>query len=162
MKKKKALFLTRAAVIGALYIVLTIISNMFGLASGVIQVRISEALTILPVFTPAAVPGLFAGCILSNLLTGSAPWDILFGSLATLLGALGTFLFRKKPLLTPVFPIISNTLIVPFVLAKVYRVEEALSFLFLTVFLGEVISAGIFGILLFKILSKHKREIFKT
>ena len=85
-------------VIAALYVVLTLIANAFGLASGAIQVRISEALTILPVFTTSAIPGLTVGCVLANLITGCAPWDVVFGSLATFLGAVGTWLLRKKPL----------------------------------------------------------------
>ncbi len=75
--------------IAAIYIVMTMFINTFNLASGTIQVRISEALTVLPFFTPAAVPGLFIGCLLSNLLTGAMLPDVIFGSLATLLGALG-------------------------------------------------------------------------
>ncbi|MCP2867106.1 QueT transporter family protein, partial [Salmonella enterica] len=67
------------------------------LASGAIQVRISEALCVLPFFTPAAIPGLFLGCLLSNLLTGCIIWDVVFGSLATLLGALGTWLICGRP-----------------------------------------------------------------
>ena len=83
---KKIKFITQAAVIAALYTVLTFIANALGLANQAIQVRISEALTILPVFTPAAIPGLFAGCLLSNVLTGCALLDVVFGSLATLIG----------------------------------------------------------------------------
>ena len=79
--------MTQAAIIAALYVVLTYLAGMLGLASGAIQIRFSEALTILPVFTPAAIPGLFAGCILSNLFTGCALPDIVVGSLATLIGA---------------------------------------------------------------------------
>ena len=68
--KNTTLYLTQGAMIAALYVVLTMIANAFGLASMAIQVRFSEALTILPYFTPAAIPGLFAGCLLSNLMTG--------------------------------------------------------------------------------------------
>ena len=91
MRNKSVLYLTQAAMIAALYVVLTYIANMLGLASQAIQVRFSEALTILPAFTGAAVPGLFIGCILANILTNCAPWDVVFGSIATLLGALGTY-----------------------------------------------------------------------
>ena len=83
---KKTTFIVHAAVIAALYVVLTLIANALGLANHAIQIRISEALTILPLFTPAAIPGLFIGCILANFLTGCLIWDIVFGSLATLLG----------------------------------------------------------------------------
>ena len=92
---KKINFLTQAAMIAALYVVLTLAINAFGLASGAIQVRVSEALTILPYFTPAAIPGLFIGCLLSNTITGCALFDIIFGSIATLLVAVGTYLLRR-------------------------------------------------------------------
>ena len=95
MKQKKSVFITQAALIAAMYTALTVLIAAFNLASGAVQVRLSEALTVLPVFTPAAVPGLFIGCFLSNLITGCALWDVLFGSLATLLGALGTRLSGK-------------------------------------------------------------------
>lgn len=148
MKNKKVLYVTQGAMIAALYVVLTLLTNAFGLASGVIQVRISEALCILPYFTPAAIPGLFLGCLFSNILTGCMPWDIIFGSLATLLGALGTYFIRKYKFLTPLPPIIANTLVIPFVLQKVYQVPDALPFLMLTVGIGEFISCGIIGTVL--------------
>ena len=93
---KKINFLTQAAMIAALYVVLTLAINAFGLASGAIQIRVSEALTILPYFTPAAIPGLFIGCLLSNTITGCALFDIIFGSIATLLGAVGTYLLSLQ------------------------------------------------------------------
>ncbi len=127
---------------------LTYLANALGLANGAVQVRFSEALTILPVFTPAAVPGLFVGCLLSNLLTGAAIWDILFGSLATLLGAIGTYLLRRHEKLAAAPPILANLLIIPFVLKWAYGVSEALPYLFLTIGLGEVISCGILGMIL--------------
>ena len=89
---KKILFITQSAMIAAVYIVLTYFISAFNLASGSIQIRISEALTVLPYFTPAAVPGLFIGCFLCNKLIGSLVPDIIFGSLATLIGAVGTYL----------------------------------------------------------------------
>ena len=144
-------------VIAALYVVLTLIANAFGLASGAIQVRISEALTILPVFTTSAIPGLTVGCVLANLITGCAPWDVVFGSLATLLGAVGTWLLRKKPLLAWLPPVISNMAIIPIVLQKVYGVPDAWWYLVLTVGAGEVIACGILGLLLYKALEKVPR-----
>lgn len=98
MNRNKTLQLANAGMIAALYVVLTWIANLLGLASGAIQVRLSEALTILPVFSVAAVPGLTVGCVLANLLTGCAAWDVVFGSLATLIGAVGTRLLKDKPL----------------------------------------------------------------
>ncbi len=152
--RTKTQILTHGALIAALYVALTYISNILGLASGVIQVRISEALTILPMFTPAAVGGLFAGCIVANLLTGAALWDVVFGSFATLLGALGTCYLGKNRYLATIFPIASNSIIVPFVLKMAYGVSEGYWFIFATVFAGEVISCGILGIMLAKALDK--------
>ncbi len=152
---RRTKYLVHAALIAALYVVLTIISNAAGLASGVIQVRISEALTILPAFTPAAIPGLFIGCLLSNTVTGCLPWDIVFGSIATLIGALGTWAVRKRnPFLYPLFPIVSNCVIIPFILQYVYQFEGSYFYFMLTVGIGEVISCGVLGLLLYKALNK--------
>ncbi len=160
--KNKTLYLTQAALIAAVYVVLTYLANALGLANYAVQVRFSEALTILPFFTPAAIPGLFVGCLLSNILTGCALWDIIFGSLATLIGAFGTYFLRKNKWLTPLPPIIANTLIVPFVLYYVYAIPGSIPFFMLTVGAGEVISCGILGLLLLGVLSKYKTTIFKN
>ena len=160
-RNNKALFITHAAIIAALYVVLTYAASMMGLSNGVIQVRFSEALTILPYFTPAAIPGLFIGCIISNLLAGAVVWDVIFGSLATLIGAVFTYLLRKKSKwLAPLPPVLSNTVIVPFVLTYAYGVPDGLAFLMLTVGIGEVISCGVLGMLLLKCLEKHRNHIF--
>ena len=146
--------LTRNIVFGgmtaALYVVLTIVAAAFGLASGAVQVRLSEALTILPVFSAAAIPGLTVGCVLANLITGCLPWDVVFGSLATLIGAVGTRMLRDKPMLAWIPPVISNMVIVPIVLMKVYGLPDAWWYLTLTVGAGEVISCGVLGLLLYR------------
>ena len=161
MKHKQILFITQGAMIAAVYTVLTCFINAFGLANGAIQIRISEALTILPAFTPAAVPGLFVGCLLSNTLTGCAIWDILFGSLATLLGALGTYFLRNhKFFLLPLPPILANTLIVPFVLQYVYQAPGGILYLMLTVGIGEILSCGVLGLLLYRVLLPYKARLF--
>ena len=152
MKNNYARNIAMGGVIAALYVVLTVVANALGLASGAVQVRFSEALTIMPVFTASAVPGLTVGCVLANLITGCAPWDVVFGSLATLLGAVGTRLLRKKPLLAWIPPVVSNMLIVPIVLQQVYGVPDAWWYLVLTVGAGEVISCGILGLLLYRSL----------
>lgn len=157
MKSKSASsvrYLTQAAMIAAIYVVLTFLANALGLASGAIQIRFSEALTVLPFFTGAAIPGLTVGCLLANLLTGCAVPDIIFGSLATFLGAVFTRRLRRYQWLAPVPPIISNTLIVPFVLLYAYGVGP-LWLSFLTVAVGEIISCGVLGMLLLFSLKKH-------
>lgn len=156
---KKLLFLVHAAVIAALYVVLTFLANLFGLANYAIQVRFSEALTVLPLFTPAAVPGLAAGCLLANILTGCALPDILLGTLATLLGAVFTRLLRKHKWLAPIPPIAANTLIVPFVLRYVYGIRP-LWLSFITVCIGELISCGLLGGLLISLLWKYRGVLF--
>lgn len=160
MRDKKVLFLTQAAMIAALYVVLTLLANMLGLANYAVQVRFSEALTVLPFFTPAAIPGLWAGCVLSNLLTGCMPLDVVFGSFATLLGALGTYALRKYKWAAPIPPIVANTLIVPFILAYVYQFEGSVPYFMLTVGAGEVISCGVLGMILLGILNRYKDKIF--
>lgn len=156
---KKIRFMTQGALIAALYVVLTFIANLLGIASGVIQIRFSEALTVLPFFTPAAIPGLGIGCLLANLLTGCAAWDVVFGTLATLIGAVFTYLLRRWKWAAPIPPIVANMAIVPFVLQLVYGAEESWGFLVVTVGAGEIISCGILGMLLLFALMKH-RNIF--
>lgn len=167
MNKKNIYLLTQAAMIAALYVVLTFIANAFGLANYSVQVRFSEALTILPFFTPAAIPGLFIGCLISNILTGCAIPDIIFGSLATLIAAFGTWklrgcknIFPGNVFLSPLPPILANTIIVPFVLRYAYGIRP-LWLSFLTVGAGEIISCGILGLLLAFTLNKYRSQIFR-
>lgn len=162
---KKVLLLVQAAMIAAVYVVLTFIANALGLANYAVQLRFSEALTILPYFTPAAVPGLFIGCLISNILTGCALPDIVFGSLATLAGAFftrrlcGTHKAGNRKWLAPLPPIIANMVIVPFVLLYAYGIKP-LWLSFLTVTAGEIVSCGILGMLLLLALEKHRERIF--
>lgn len=158
-KPDHVLLMVQAAMIAAIYVVLTFIANAFGLANYAIQVRFSEALTILPYFTPAAIPGLFIGCILSNILTGCALPDIIFGSIATLIGAILTRKLRKNKWLAPIPPIVANAVIVPFVLLYAYGIKP-LWFSFVTVTIGEIISCGILGMLLLFALKKYASRLF--
>lgn len=160
MRDKKVLFIVQAAAIAAIYVVLTVVFAAFSF--GEVQVRLSEALTILPFFTPAAIPGLFVGCIIGNLLGGAIPLDILCGSIATLIGALGSYALRKYKFLVPLPPIAANTVIVPYVLYYGYGVNLPIPIMMLTVGLGEVISCGIIGIILLLALEKYKGAILKT
>ncbi len=162
MKNQKVLYLTQGAVIAALYVVLCQIFAPISFRD--VQVRIAEGLTILPFFTPAAVPGLFVGCIIGNLLGGAIPLDIVFGSLATLIGALGTWaignVIRRKSLprsfrfLLPVPPIAANTVIIPLILYYGYGIPVAIWIQMLTVGLGEVISCGVIGMIMLFALEK--------
>ena len=156
MKSKKLVFICQAAVIAALYVVLTYVFSAF--ASGVIQVRVSEALTILPAFTPAAIPGLVIGCLLSNTLTGCVLLDIIFGSVATLIGALGSYALRRHTWLVPIPPIVSNMIIVPFVLR--YGATDAFPFMIATVGAGEIISCYLLGMILYGALKKVNHTLF--
>ena len=167
MKNKNVLYLTQAAMIAALYVVLTMIANALGIASGNIQVRFSEALTVLPFLTPAAVPGLF----IANLVTGAMLPDIIFGSLATLIGAIGTWMLGKAALgkdekqkklftwLSPLPPILANAVIIPPVLKYAYGILP-MWFSVITVTAGEIISCGIFGLILLAALKKYKNQLF--
>ncbi len=153
-------FITYAAIIAAMYTVLTLIASAMGLSSGAIQVRLSEALTVLPLLTPAAIPGLTVGCLISNLITGCIPVDVAFGTLATLIGAVGTrYLGRIHPVLAPVPPILANTLIVPWVLKYGYGISGGIPYFMATVGAGEIISCGVLGLIL--LYSIKDRRIFK-
>lgn len=161
MKISKIRFVSEGAMIAALYVILTYISMAMGLDKGAVQCRLSEALCVLPVFFPSAVPGLFVGCIISNILTGCAVWDIIFGSLATLIAAIITSKLRRFIYLSPLPAIVMNTLIIPPVISIVYQSEMALPLIFLTVFLGEAVSCGGFGTLLLIAIKKHLNKRIK-
>lgn len=158
-KNNKTLFVTQSAIIAALYVLLTFISGAAGLSSGPIQLRISEALTILPAFTPAAIPGLFIGCLLANILTGCALWDILFGSLVTFIAAVCTYALRQYKLMKYLPPILANTLCLPFILSMVYHFEGSIWYFMLTIFISETLSCGMLGALLFKLIQKNIQRI---
>lgn len=160
MKNSKILYMTQAALIAAIYVVLVYIFKPISFSY--IQVRIAEALTILPYFTPAAIPGISIGCLLGNLLTGADIFDIVFGTLATIIGAVGSYLLRKQKFLVPIPPILANSLIIPWVLKYAYGMPLSIPFMMLTVGIGEVISCGILGIMLLLVLNKYRTSIFKN
>ena len=159
--KKTTLYLTRGGLIAALYVVLTLLSSLVGLASGAIQFRLSEALCILPVFFPEAVIALTIGCFLSNLLMGSVIWDIVFGTLATFLGALGAYLLRKtrRTWLLPIPTVLANVLIIPPIIVffagggGAWSIVPAVA---LGVGIGEVVCAHIGGMALYNLIMRTK------
>ena len=159
MKNQKVTFMTQAAMIAAIYVVLTVLGA--SLAFGEVQIRFSEALTILPAFTPAGIPGVFLGCLISNILGGAILPDIIFGSLATLIGAVFTWLLRNQSrYLAPLPPIAANAVVVPFILKFGYQVPLPIPFMMLTVGIGEVISCGILGMFLYSVLNRYRRVLF--
>ncbi len=160
MKNASVRAVTTGAMIAALYVLLTEICTLLGMSSGIIQFRISEALCILAVFTPVAAPALFCGCVLSNILAGGIPMDVLFGSLATLLGALGGRLLRRTPYLAPLPTVFWNVVIIGPLLKFVYDFPGSLGYFMLTVGIGEVVCAWIGGILLYRILKPHSQRLF--
>ena len=160
--KKSLLYLTKCGIIASLYTVLTYLTALFGLASGPVQFRLSEALCILPVFLPEATVGLTLGCLISNLITGGHILDIVFGTLATLLGALGTEMLAKIkrfPYVLYTLPtVVSNAIIVPLVLC--YTLNGAFSHAFYwptlgSVALGEGVVCILLGSLLYLAIKKR-------
>ena len=141
--------LCTSAVIAALYAALTLL--LAPISYGNLQCRVSEAMTLLPMMLPSAIPGLFVGCLLANLLGGCTVWDIVFGSLATLLAAIGTYALREKRILAAACPVISNGVIVGSVLAFVYGLPLWLTMLEVAV--GEV-GAVVIGFVLLAALKK--------
>ena len=160
MKMSRPAFMTRAAAIAAVYVVLTLV--FAPISYGEVQVRISESLTILPFFSPAAVPGLFIGCLIANITGGAVIWDIIFGSIATLLGAIGTYKLRSSRWLAPIPPIISNTVIVPLVLRFGYGVSLPIPLLMLFIAIGEIISCYVLGEILLSLLARYRGRIFRN
>ncbi len=157
--KKNVLFITQAALIAAIYVVLTMFAAGFDLASGMIQVRFSEALTVLPYFTPAAIPGLAIGCLISNVAIGSMLPDIIFGTLATLIGAIGSWFLRRSKILVTIPPVIANALIIPFILTYAYKIPGGIPLQMLTVGAGEVISCVVIGSILLRALAPASQYI---
>ncbi len=158
--QKRVRFVTLSAVIAAMYVVLTLVSAVFGLSSGVIQVRISEALCVLVTLTPAAIPGLCVGCFLANIITAANVLDVVFGTLATLLGAIGGYLLRKHEWAATLPTVIANTAIIPLVIFYGFGVKEvALPLVALSVCVGELISATLLGTVLLRVLKKHNFKI---
>ena len=149
----RVLYLARGGIIAALYVVLTYVAYTMNLSGQLsVQLRLSEALTVLPYFTSAAIPGLTLGCLIANIITGAAIWDVLFGTRATLIGAVGTYLLRKYRFAASVPPILANTVIIPFVLKIAYQLPDAAWLLALSVFLGELICCGVLGTILQSVL----------
>ena len=153
------LHLAQAGIIAALYVVLTIVFAPISFASA--QLRVAEALTILPLFTPAAIPGLFIGCLAANLLGGAIIWDVIFGSLATLIGAVFSYMLRKKRWLVPIPAVLANTVIVPLVLRYGYGESMPLPLLMLYIALGEIAGCYVLGELLATALMPVKNVLFR-
>ena len=154
MKNATAKNITQAAIIAALYVVLTILSNALGLANLQIQLRLSEMLTILPALFPAAIPGLFIGCLLSNIITGALIPDIIFGSIATVVAAALTYKLRSNKYLAVIPPIVCNTIAVPLILKYAYGIGPLAVSMF-AILISELLSAGVCGILLYNSISKY-------
>ncbi len=152
-KPSAAQRVAQGAIIAALYVVLTMV--FAPISFGAMQVRIAEALTILPLFTPAAIPGLFVGCVLANLLGGAIIWDVIFGSLATLIGAALGWVLRRNRWLVPIPAVVSNGIIVPLVLKYGYSVDMPLLLIALYVVLGEIVGCYLLGELLGGVLLKR-------
>lgn len=159
VSSKAVLYLVQGALIAALYVVLTMLFEP--ISFGPVQFRISEMLVVLPFFTPAAIPGVTIGCFLANLFSGAIVMDVVLGSLATLIGAVGTYLLRKHKYLVSVPPIVSNTLIVPWVLKIGYGAGDAVPFMMVTVGIGEILAVAGLGTILLLALERHKNVIFR-
>ncbi len=162
MKRQKSgavYYMVQAAMIAAIYVALT--GAVAPVAFGPVQFRISEALCVLPYFTAAAVPGVSIGCLLSNLLFGAALPDVIFGTLATFLGAVLSYRIRAHKWLVCVPPILSNTIIIPWVLRYAYGSADLIPVAMLTVGIGEVLSIGVAGNLLLAALERYRDILFR-
>lgn len=159
MRSNKTVFMVQAAVIAAIYVVLTM--TFLPVSFGPIQFRISEALCILPYFTPAAVPGVFIGCLLSNLMGTAVVLDVVMGSVATLIGACGSYVLRRKKWMVCIPPIVSNMMIIPWVLRYAYGAKEMIPYLMATVGIGEILAIGVLGNILLTALCRYQHLILK-
>ena len=153
MRKSPVRDLTLAAMVAALYAVLSYFSNIFGLAYGPIQFRFSEALCVLPFLFPATAPGLFVGCLIANLLSPYGAMDIVVGSLATLIAAVWTSKVRHW-WMAWLPPVLCNAIIVGLVLTYAYGIDM-LWMNMLTVGLGEAVVCYVLGVPMIKLLSRQ-------
>lgn len=155
MKNKfTTVLIAQAAVIAAIYVALTLLLQP--ISFGAIQFRVSEALCVLPFFTPAAIPGVTIGCLLGNFFGAAALPDIIFGTLATFIGAVLSYAVRNhSKWLVCLPPILSNTLIIPFVLRYAYGIPDGIPFLMLTIGIGEVLAIGVLGNILLSALDSR-------
>ena len=152
---RKLYGLAQGAMIAAIYVALTMV--FAPISFGPVQFRIAEALCILPFFTPAAVPGLFVG----YLLCGAMPLDVVFGSLATLIGAAGSWYLRKHKWCVCIPPIMANTIIIPWVLRYAYGSEDMILMAMVTVGIGEILAIGVLGNALLITLERYKNLVFR-
>lgn len=148
--------LTLAAMVAALYAVMSYFGNIFGLTFGTVQFRFAEALCVLPFLFPATVPGLFVGCLITNLLSPYGPLDIVVGSLATLIAAVWTSRLSNK-WLAPLPPVICNTVLVGFTIAFAEvgfsgALPAAWVYNGLTVGIGELGACYVLGSILLRVL----------
>ena len=150
--------IAQAAIIAALYAALTVL--IMPASYGVMQLRISEALTVLPVFTPAAIPGLFVGCVVANLMSPVGPIDVVIGSAATLIAAVATYLLRDHRLLALLAPVVTNAVMVGAELCYFYKVGLPLPVCMFWVGLGEAAACYVLGYPLSLFLDK-KKKIFE-
>ena len=158
-KKITPKYLAQSGAIAAIYVVLTLV--FAPISFGSVQLRVAEALTILPLFTSAAIPGLFIGCLIANILGGGVVLDVIFGSLATLIGAALRYVLRKNRWLVPIPTVVANTVIVPLVLRYGYGVDMPILLLAVYIAAGEVAGSYVLGELLGAILMKHRKQIFQ-
>lgn len=158
LQNKKISKLVFAAVIAAIYTVLTLL--LAPISYGQIQIRISEALTLLPFLSSYSIWGVFIGCIISNLIGGNGIIDVVFGSLATLIAAILTYYIGKsnlkyKKYLAPLPPILANAVVIGFILNYTLKLPLVLSMIW--VGMGEAISCYILGLILISIIEKNSK-----
>lgn len=157
MNIKKSQFITHASMIATIYVSLVIMAA--NISFGPIQFRIAEALTVLPYFTPAAIPGLTIGCLISAIATSAHILDVIFGTLATLIAATLSYLLRKRKYLVPLPPIVSNALIIPWVLK--YTSKMPIYIMMFSIATSQFFACYGLGLILLIALEKANKTIFK-
>lgn len=176
MYKGKLEKIIQTIVIAIAYIVLTYIADMFGMAKGIVQVRISDALCILPYFTPAAIPGLFIGSAISNviisltedpmtgkmILSSAAQYYVIIESLVILIASIISYFLRKFKFVVCVPTIVINTITIPLIFHYIYRYEDSVAKCIMTVGIGEIISCGLLGTALLLALEDSKDKWFPS
>lgn len=165
MNHRRIKQLTIAAMIAAVYLVITLTPGISSLSYGPVQIRFAEVLTVLPYFLPAAVPGLFIGCLISNFFSPNVGWDVIIGSLSTLMAAFLTYKLThnriKRKWLAPLPPVLINAVVVGAMLGVLYELPILATML--SVGAGQLVACYVIGFPLILLIEKNNKisELFK-
>lgn len=141
--------IAKQALIACIYTLLSLVTAPISFS--IFQIRLSESLCVLPIFGFSNIWGITIGCALTNFLMFGNIIDVIFGTFATFIGAIGTHYFRKNYILAVACPILSNAIILPIVFKYAYGLDKAIWFFFIQTFVSQIIAIGLIGKIVVKL-----------